>query len=211
MYVIALVVLLFVLIGILRRKSKPSKKEIALVGERGSGKTQLFIGLCGGKHFETVPSITNNTSTLQVGNKNYAICDFIGDNLSKEEVISELPRFHTIVHVVDGVDSKKLSDAALFIYRMLINKVFQKDPCNYVLFLNKDDEKGFHGLEKLVKRIEDEVETIKSSKRNQSEDNEGEEDYLRSDKTRFNLKGQGIIVVTGAAKTNRFKLDKELE
>ena len=59
--------------------------------------------------------------------------------------------------MVDGSDSKKLSDAALFIYRVLINKVYQRDPCNYILFLNKDDEKGFHGVEKLMKRIEDEV------------------------------------------------------
>ena len=77
--------------------------------------------------------------------------------MSKEEVINELPRFHTIVHVVDGADSKKLSDAALFIYRILINKQFQKGPCNYVVFLNKNDEKGFHGSEKLIKRIEDEM------------------------------------------------------
>jgi hypothetical protein len=104
-----------------------------------------------------VPSITNNTSTLEVGRKTYKICDFIGDNLSKEEVISELPRFHTIVHVVDGADSKKLSDAGLFVYRVLISKIYQKDPCNYILFLNKEDEKGFHGVERLVKRIEDEI------------------------------------------------------
>lgn len=102
-----------------------------------------------------MPSITNNTTSIELSGKAYKICDFIGDNLSKEELLSELPRFHTVIHVVDGTDSKKLSDAALFIYRMLINKVFQKDPCNYVLFLNKDDEKSFHGQEKLIKRIED--------------------------------------------------------
>ena len=79
----------------------------------------------------------------------------MGDNLSKEEIMNEVARFHTLVHVVDGTDSKKLGDAALFIYRILINKQFQKEPCNYILFLNKSDEKGFHGLEKLVKRIED--------------------------------------------------------
>ena len=69
----------------------------------------------------------------------------MGDNLSKEEVTSEIVRFHTLVHVVDGTDSKKLGDAALFIYRILVSKQFQKDPCNYLLFLNKNDEKGFHG------------------------------------------------------------------
>lgn len=71
--------------------------------------------------------------------------------------------------MVDGADSKKLGDAALFIYRVLVNKHFQKDPCNYVVFLNKNDLKTFHGQEKLVKRIEDEIETIKVSRRNLTE------------------------------------------
>jgi len=35
--------------------------------------------------------------------------------------------------------------------------------------LNKEDEKKFHGKEKLVKRIEDEIETIKVTRRNQPE------------------------------------------
>lgn len=60
-------------------------------------------------------------------------------------MLSELPRFNTIIHTIDGSDSKKLSDAALFIYRVLINKQFQKEGCNYIIFLNKEDEKGFHG------------------------------------------------------------------
>lgn len=128
-----------------------------MVGERGAGKTQLFIGLCGGKPFETVPSISNNTSTLQLGRRSYLICDYIGDNLSKEEVLSELPRFHTLVLTVDGCDSKKLSDAAIFIYRLLVSKKYQQDPCELVLFFNKADERSFHGQEKLTKRIEDEI------------------------------------------------------
>ena len=80
-----------------------------------------------------------------------------------------MARFHTLVHVVDGTDSKKLGDAALFIYRVLVNKEYQKDPCNYLIFLNKTDAKGFHGLEKLVKRVEDEIETIKATRRNDVE------------------------------------------
>jgi hypothetical protein len=83
LYVIALAVIVIAFVLFIKRKSKPTKREIALIGERGSGKTQLFIGLCSGKSFETVPSITNNTSTLELGNKTYKICDFIGDNLSK--------------------------------------------------------------------------------------------------------------------------------
>ena len=96
----------------------------------------------------------------------------MGDNLSKEEVVSEIARFHTLIQVVDGADSKKLGDAALFIYRVLINKAFQKDPCNYIVFLNKSDLNNYHGIEKLVKRIEEEIETIKTTRRNQTEENE---------------------------------------
>ena len=54
-----------------------------LVGERGAGKTQLFINLCGGKTFETVPSIVNNTGSIMIGRNKYTLNDFIGDNISK--------------------------------------------------------------------------------------------------------------------------------
>ena len=161
--------LLITLVIILKRKPKNNKKEIGIVGERAAGKTQLFMGLAGGKTFESVPSIANNICQFEVGRKQYKLCDFIGDNLSKEEVIGEIVRFNTLVHVVDGTDSKKLGDAAQFIYRVLVNKQFQKDPCNFIVFLNKNDLKTFHGQEKLIKRIEDEIETIKVTRRNLTE------------------------------------------
>jgi hypothetical protein len=37
-----------------------------------------------------------------------------------------MEQIHTIVHVIDGTDSRKLSDAALFLYRVLINKKYQR-------------------------------------------------------------------------------------
>ena len=74
-----------VLIAILKLKKKNiSKKEIALVGERGSGKTQLFIGLNKGKALESAPSLVNNHSELTIGSNKYKLTDFIGDNVSKE-------------------------------------------------------------------------------------------------------------------------------
>lgn len=126
-------------------------------------------------------------------------------------MLSELPRFHTIVLTVDGCDSKKLSDAAIFIYRLLVSKKFQQDPCELVLFFNKSDERGFHGQEKLAKRIEDEIETIKSSRRNLPEENENEEDFLRNDRTRFDLKKQGVEVLSGSARSDRQGLMAKLE
>ena len=65
--------------------------------------------------------------------------------MSKEEIINEIARFNTLIHVIDGTDSKKLADAALFIYRVLVSKMYQKDSCNYLIFLNKNEEKGFFG------------------------------------------------------------------
>lgn len=143
------------------------------------------MGLSRAKAFETVPSIANNHGKIELGRKTYQLTDFIGDNVSKEEIINEIARFHTLVHVVDGTDSKKLADVALFIYRVLVSKMFQREGCNYVILLNKSEEKGFHGIDKLVKRIEDEIETIKVSRKNQVEDNDGEEDYLRNERARF--------------------------
>jgi GTPase SAR1 family protein len=70
-YVIAGLALLFVIFLIKKGKGKSTKREIGIVGERLSGKTQLFIGLTGGKPFETVPSITNNNAQLALGRKTY--------------------------------------------------------------------------------------------------------------------------------------------
>ena len=87
-YIIGAVALLLVLFFMRRGKSKSARREIGIVGERNAGKTQLFIALTAGKEFETVPSIVNNTGEVEIGRKTYKLCDFMGDNLSKEEVLS---------------------------------------------------------------------------------------------------------------------------
>ena len=87
-YLIAVVVLLIVFFIFKSKKSKSNKREIALAGERGAGKTQLFISLCGGKQLETVPSIVNNTGILEIGRNKYTLTDFLGDNISKEKIVS---------------------------------------------------------------------------------------------------------------------------
>lgn len=55
--------------------------------------------------------------------------------------------------MIDGADSTKLGDAALFLYRLLVSKAYQKRECNYVLYLNKSDEENFLGKVKVVKRL----------------------------------------------------------
>lgn len=55
---------------------------------------------------------------------------------------------HTIIHVIDGTSQKSFGDAAMFIYRVLVNKNYQKDNCNFVIFLNKQDSTGFIGKER---------------------------------------------------------------
>jgi septin family protein len=77
------VLVVFVLVYFRLGKKKGGKKVIALVGERQSGKTQMFMGLAGGKQLRTVPSIKNNSTTYQVASKPYTLIDFNGDDLSK--------------------------------------------------------------------------------------------------------------------------------
>ena len=50
-FIITVVLAAIIVFLLMKRKSKVNKTEIGLIGERGSGKTQLFIGLCGGKPF----------------------------------------------------------------------------------------------------------------------------------------------------------------
>ena len=68
--------------------------------------------------------------------------------------------------MVDGTDPTKLGDAGLFMYRMLVNKEFQKRECNYILMLNKSDHENFLTRVKVIKRLEDEIEHIKQSRKN---------------------------------------------
>ena len=150
-----------------------------MVGERSSGKTQLFITLNKGKKVKTAPSIRNNKTNYELNGKNYEMVDFIGDNISKEEILASLDSVYCIVQVIDGTDQKSLSDAAMFLYRVLVSKAYQRYNSNYLIFLNKSDETGYMGKAAALKRLEDEIEHIKHSRINQGEENENEEDYIK--------------------------------
>jgi ABC-type phosphate/phosphonate transport system ATPase subunit len=80
--IIVAVVMMAVAVKLSKSKKKP-KNIIAIVGERFSGKTQLFININEGKKLRTVPSIHNNKTPFKLGNKNYEMVDYIGDNISK--------------------------------------------------------------------------------------------------------------------------------
>lgn len=58
-----------------------------------------------------------------------------------------------LVHLIDGTDLNSFTDAALFMYRVLINKAYQKGKCEYLVFLNKNDDKKYVGLNKAKQRI----------------------------------------------------------
>ena len=83
--------------------------------------------------------------------------DFIGDGISKDETLHQenYINLHTLIQVVDGTDATKLGDVGLFMYRMLVNKEYQKRECNYILFLNKSDHENFLTKAKILKRLED--------------------------------------------------------
>ena len=87
---------------------------------------------------------------------------------------------HCIVHVIDGTDDKTLADAAMFLYRVLVSKVYQKEECGYILFLNKSDATGYIEKAAAERKLEDEMEHIKQSRiKGGDEDNEAEEDYIK--------------------------------
>lgn len=78
-------VLLYIVLG---KKKAGNQNVMALIGERYSGKTQLFVRLAGGKPFPSVPSIKNNHTTYKSGSKTYQFIDYCGDNISKDEVLN---------------------------------------------------------------------------------------------------------------------------
>lgn len=58
-----------------------------------------------------------------------------------------------LIHVIDGTDAHKIGDAAQFLYRVLLNKKYQRCRCHYVLLLNKEDDPGFLGRDRIIKRL----------------------------------------------------------
>lgn len=63
----------------------------------------------------------------------------------------------------------------MFMYRTLISTNYQRRNCEYLIFLNKNDDKKFIGMNKTKQKIEDEIEHIKQSRINSGEeDKEGE-------------------------------------
>ena len=179
-YLIPIVVLFLILIIIkVKGKKSANKTRIVVVGQRFSGKTQLFITLNQGKRYSSVPSISNNHSQFKLQNKKYDLCDYCGDDLSKDDIIQKIEEVHTIIHVVDGTDLTKLVQVAQFLYRVLVNISYQKHPANYILFFNKKDSDKYQGDAKLIKKIEDEIENIKSARKNSALERQNEEDYLK--------------------------------
>jgi len=63
---IGLIVIGVVAYILLGKKKSGNQNIIALIGERYSGKTQLFMRLNSGKLFETVPSIKNNHTSYKM-------------------------------------------------------------------------------------------------------------------------------------------------
>ncbi len=141
--ILGIVAVAFILYILRNRKKSGNQNIVALIGERYSGKTQLFMTVNGGKIYETVPSITNNQTSLKMpsSRKSYQFIDYCGDGISKDEILNfeKYLDVHTIIQVVDGTDSTKLGDVALFMYRLLVSKSYQKRECNYIVFLNKSD------------------------------------------------------------------------
>lgn len=146
--------LMMVAVKLSKSKKKP-KNIIALVGERFAGKTQLFITLNEGKKMRTVPSIHNNKTWFKLGNRSYEMTDYIGDNISKEEILQRINEVKLIIHVVDGTDEKTISDASMFMYKVLVSKEYQRNNCDYIIFFNKNDLPSYLGKAKLEQKLED--------------------------------------------------------
>ena len=59
----------------------------------------------------------------------------------------------------------------MFICKMLVSKDYQKNNCNYIIFLNKNDLPTYIGKTKIEQKLEDEIEHIKQSRINLGEEN----------------------------------------
>lgn len=127
--------------------------------------------------------------------------DVAGSNHTKEEFINNIDRSLAIVQVVDGTNAESLLGTAELLYKILISKSYQKNQPNHIIFLNKSDSAGFLGEKMFQKKLEDEMERIKLSRRTMVDEREGEEDNIKEERGRWNLGDYNIKVVKGSVAT----------
>jgi len=188
------VIVLFLLVFILlKSKSKGGVKgrTLFIVGECGSGKTTLLYQLADYTLQGTTSSLIPNTAKVNikdVKNSNREteidVADIPGHNHLKRQFLESISEAKGIVLMVDSSDKAQLQNVSDYLYRILINPVYQEKNIPILIVCNKQDLATARKLNIVEEDFINEIERFKISKR-AIEDENSKDDYLRLEHNRF--------------------------
>ncbi|XP_061492587.1 signal recognition particle receptor subunit beta [Rhineura floridana] len=164
---VAVAVLCVVLvIWILFRTRKSSRRAVLLVGLCDSGKTLLFVRLLTGSFRNTQTSIADISALYRVNNDkrtNVTLIDLPGHESLR---LQFLDRFkdaaRAIVFVVDSVAfQREMKDVAEFLYQLLIDNVVLKNAPPLLIACNKQDVTMAKSSKLIQQQLERELNTLR--------------------------------------------------
>ncbi|GCB64890.1 hypothetical protein scyTo_0007602 [Scyliorhinus torazame] len=149
-------VLVTIVLFVLLRSRKSSRRAVLLAGLCDSGKTVLCCRLLSGKFKVTHTSITSNSALYRVRSDKgptVALYDLPGH---------ESLRLKGIVFVVDSVSfQKEVKDVAEFLYMLLTDAVIAKNAPPLLIACNKQDVTMAKSAKLIQQQLEKELNTLR--------------------------------------------------
>ncbi|XP_032887319.1 signal recognition particle receptor subunit beta isoform X1 [Amblyraja radiata] len=160
-------VLLTIVIFILLRSRKSSRRAVLLTGLCDSGKTLLCCRLLSGKFKMTHTSITSNSALYKVkGDKAPAVTlhDLPGHESLRHQYLEKHKNdARAIVFVVDSVSfQKEVKDVAEFLYMLLTDAVLVKNAPPFLIACNKQDVTMAKSAKLIQHQLEKELNTLRT-------------------------------------------------
>jgi len=172
-------VVLFLLLVKIFRKSSAKNNTILLIGNSNAGKTLLFLQLRDNTPRNTVTSMKENDDTFLVENDEgqrpgaVHVVDIPGHERLRHKLRDYLPIAKGIVFVVDAAEFLAESrPVAEFLYDVLKNKVARKKRLPILIACNKSDIVTAVSKDRIKSLLEKEIETLRTTQKAIPEQNE---------------------------------------
>ncbi|XP_066248240.1 signal recognition particle receptor subunit beta [Euwallacea similis] len=164
-----LLVLLTILIFIVQRVLKSSKRHVLLTGLNDSGKTLIYSQLIYNRHIMTYTSSQDNFNQYNSDGKELTIVDLPGFHSIRQQCFEKYKDSSKgIVYVVDSVTlAKNIRDAANILYNILTDPVIMKNKPGLLILCNKQDQTLAKGSNIIKSMLEKEMNTLRNTQLSQ--------------------------------------------
>ncbi|KAH8859313.1 Signal recognition particle receptor subunit beta [Schistosoma japonicum] len=117
-------------------------KHVLFIGTCDAGKTTLFSSIVYGNPSSTFTSLNENVSNVQIDKKNFVLVDVPGHEKVRNEII------------------QKYKTDTLFLYNILVDKIFIKNRVRLLIACNKQDATTAKGVGVVTHLLERELNTL---------------------------------------------------